>query len=227
MKGQRLRFYAVGEYGDDTGRPHYHLALFGYNTCLYGRSRYSKLRVDCCVQCDNIRDTWGLGHIFLGELEPASAGYVAGYIIKKMTKADDPRLKGRVPEFARMSRRPGIGAWAMDEVAHSLLTYSLDEKLVDVPDSLRHGHKLMPLGRFLKRKLRERIGRDVAAPEEVLEKMAEELRPLSRIHERYSALFDTTFKWETLHKEDIVEAGKQERANLESRQRIWKRRGNL
>lgn len=227
MYPQKIRFYAVGEYGDETGRPHYHLALFGANPCIFGRSRYSKVRSDCCVVCDTIRDTWGRGHIFVGELEAASAGYIAGYVIKKMTSPDDRRLLGRHPEFARMSRRPGIGAWAMDEVAHGLLNYSLDERLVDVPDSLRHGAKLLPLGRFLKRKLRERIGRDVQAPEEVLEAMAEEMRPLSRLHERYSTLFQTTFQHYTLHKEDVIKAGAQQAANLEAKQRIFKRRGTL
>jgi len=105
----KVRYFAVGEYGDRTWRPHYHLALFGWPQCRYGFSRYTDRRKDCCSCCDVIRETWGLGHIAVGSLETSSAQYIAGYVTKKMTFNDDPRLKGRHPEFARMSRNPAIG----------------------------------------------------------------------------------------------------------------------
>lgn len=219
----RIRFFAVGEYGDQLQRPHYHVAAFGAPTCQFLRSRYSKIHPVCCPACELVRKTWGFGHVFLGTLEENSAGYIAGYCVKKMGKADDPRLLGRHPEFPRMSRRPGIGAWAMDEVAHTLMQYKLDEKLSDVPDSLLMGKKPMPLGRFLRQNLRKKIGRDVKTPLEVLEAMAAELLPLHRIHERYSALFDFTFRWSTLNKEDLVEANKQKILNMEGKFKIHNR----
>lgn len=219
---RRVRFYAVGEYGDESERPHYHVALYGYDTCIYGRSQYTDKRLNCCPICDLVRDSWGHGFVYLGELEIKSAMYIAGYMLKKMTKADDVRLKGRHPEFARMSLRPGIGAWAMDEIAHALLTYKLDEKLVDVPESLRHGKKLMPLGRYLRRRLRERIGRDPGCPESVLEEMAQEMRPLSRVDERYSALFGQTFARSYLVKSDVVSAGDQKVRQMVARQKLQK-----
>lgn len=221
---RRVRFYAVGEYGDETSRPHYHVALFGYGPCLWGRSQYTDKRLNCCSICDLVRDTWGHGFVYLGELEVKSCMYIAGYMLKKMTKVDDPRLKGRHPEFARMSLRPGIGAWAMDEIAHSLMRYKLDEKLADVPESLRHGAKLMPLGRYLRRRLRERIGRDPGCPESVLEEMAKEMQPLSRVEERYSKVFGQTFKRSYLVKEDVVAAGAQAALNQEARAKINKGR---
>lgn len=117
----QVRYFGVGEYGDKTERPHYHVALFGYQGCLFGQSRYNTTRLDCCPQCDLIRDSWGRGFVYLGDLNVNSAEYVAGYTTKKMTRADDLRLNGRHPEFARMSLRPGIGADAMHEVASTLL----------------------------------------------------------------------------------------------------------
>lgn len=219
-----LRFYAVGEYGEESNRPHYHLAIYGFGPCVYGRSRYDKNRTRCCVVCDTITDSWGLGFCYVGELEIKSAAYVAGYLMKKIS---DKSLGDRHPVFARMSLRPGIGAWAMDEVASSLLTYKLDAKLADVPESLRHGGKLMPLGRYLKGRLRERIGRDPGCPEVVLEAMAEELLPLSRVEERYSAVFGQTFKRSYLVKADVVKASHQVRLNQEARLKIYKQRKSL
>lgn len=218
----KVRFYAVGEYGDKTGRPHYHLALYGWGPCAYGRSRYSKLHSTCCVVCETIRSAWGHGHIYLGELEIKSAMYIAGYMLKKMTRHDDHRLAGRHPEFARMSLRPGIGAWAMDEVAHSILTYKLDEKLVDVPTSLRHGRKLMPLARYLRRRLRERIGRDPGCPDAVLEEMAQEMRPVSRVEERYSSVFNETFVSQSVDRALLLDAGAQRVRQMLGKQQIQK-----
>lgn len=174
----RIRYYAVGEYGDETGRPHYHLGLFGFGTCLFGVSRYNAYRKNCCTRCDLVRDAWGLGNVSLGTLEAASAAYVAGYVTKKMTAKDDPRLNGRHPEFARMSLKPGIGGDAMHEIASVLMHYALEETEVDVPNALRHGSKLYPLGRYLRQRLRRMVGKDEKCPEAVVKALQAELRPM-------------------------------------------------
>lgn len=95
----RVRFYACGEYGDETERPHYHVALFNYPGCVYGRSRYRTIRGNCCANCDRVRDTWGLGLVDGGPLDPEGMQYVAGYVMKKMTAKDDQRLHGRSLSF--------------------------------------------------------------------------------------------------------------------------------
>lgn len=85
-----------------------------------------------------------------------------------MTALDDMRLRGRYPEFARMSLKPGIGSDAMWDVASKLLA-SLDQR-ADVPSALRQYGKLNPIGRYLRRRLRVLVGRDEAAlPNEALE----------------------------------------------------------
>lgn len=160
----RLRYFLVGEYGDATERPHYHLALFGYPTCLYGRSRYDRFHADCCVHCDRLSSVWGYGHVLLGELSTHSAQYVAGYVTKKLNRTDDRRLNGRWPEFSRMSLRPGLGVNALPEIADVVLRLNLVDGNGDVPSALRHGSRIMPLGRYLRRKLREQIGKAPAAP---------------------------------------------------------------
>lgn len=48
----KFRFFLVGEYGDESERPHYHAALFGFRSCVYGQSQYSKRRSTCCHWCE-------------------------------------------------------------------------------------------------------------------------------------------------------------------------------
>lgn len=152
-----LRFFAVGEYGEQTQRPHYHIALFGYRGCDHLRSRY-KLYKNCCSSCDLVRDSWGKGNVDLGLVEPDSVQYIAGYVTKKMTSKEDSRLCGRHPEFARMSLRPGIGAPAIADVA-STLNHSFTSRGVQpfVPDFLKYSQKSMPLGKYLKGKLSDAL----------------------------------------------------------------------
>lgn len=145
---RRLRYYAVGEYGEKTHRPHYHAAVFGL-----GRE-YGPLIQSC----------WAKGFTMTGDLTKDSAQYIAQYVTKKMHRPDDPRLEGRFPEFARMSRNPGIGFTALEEVADTLSTEhgcNYLEKNLDVPDALKHGGKNWPLGRYLKGKLREKMGMSI------------------------------------------------------------------
>lgn len=158
---RELRFYMVGEYGEKTQRPHYHYVLFGYPRCVDGARYVGRRFISCrCPRCDFLRNIWGKGEIFLGELNVDSANYVAGYVTKKLTNDNSEFnrkiLQGRFPEFARQSRRPGIGAMAMDNMARSLLQF--DKSLYEnLPRVLAHGSKFLPLGRYLTDKLHEKM----------------------------------------------------------------------
>lgn len=77
-----------------------------------------------------------------------------------------------------MSNRPGLGAGIVDEIASTLMQHRLEDVIEDVPLVLRHGKKIMPLGKYLRRRLRTRIGREANAPQSILDKMEEEVRPL-------------------------------------------------
>jgi len=171
----KLRYFGCGEYGDKSGHPHYHLALFNFPTCLYGRTRHHV--PTCCSLCETISKAWGYGRIELGTLTPHSMAYVAGYLNKKMTRDTDPRLEGRRPEFARMSLRPGIGLGMMHELASTLMELGTDN-MVDVPAILAHGRTNYPLGRYLRRNLRKLIGRSPNAPQAALQAYKEEMRPM-------------------------------------------------
>lgn len=166
----RLRFFAVGEYGDEGGRPHYHLALFGYPSCLHGSTKRNIRGApdpsNCCPVCRTLHRIWERGLIDCGSVTHQSAAYISGYVTKKMTHRHHPWLKGRDPEFASMSLKPGIGYGFMHEVASTLLQYDyLGEG--DVPVTLSHGKTQRLLGRYLRKSLRRMIGRDEKAPRNV------------------------------------------------------------
>lgn len=161
---RKIRFYGVGEYGDQSERPHYHVVLFNHPTCVRGRSFYTATRTSCCSVCDSVRDTWGFGNVLLDKVTTEAAGYICGYITKNMRRTDDARLNGRWPEFARMSLHPGLGFGALDELTQVWMQYGLDESRPDVPTQLRHGGQLKPLGRYLRGKARKMMyGEDAKA----------------------------------------------------------------
>lgn len=210
----KVRYFAAGEYGDQTQRPHYHLIMFGWPACAHGRTR-KHVKV-CCEACEVVRQTWGQGHIMNAEFNRHTVQYTCGYVIKKMTNPDDFRLGGREPEFATMSLRPGIGAYAMDEMASQVMKYDL-ESLGDVPTALDHGRKTMPLGRYLTKRLRERTGRDAAVPQAKVQKMAEAMQPLRQF------AFDNSLPLSKV----VQEALKPQTDQAERRHRFYRKKGVL
>lgn len=171
-----VRFYGCGEYGELDGRPHYHVALFGYSGCDYGITRKRKdPAYVCCPRCLLIKEAWqNKGHIFQGTLEHNSAQYIAGYLAKKFTVAQT--VGDRYPPFQRSSKNPPIGHGMLHEIASTLLEHGLDETLPDVPTALSHGTKTYPLGQDMRRKLRTLIGRDKNEPEAAKKARLEKLQ---------------------------------------------------
>lgn len=112
-----LRYFYAGEYGSKTRRPHYHAILFGYmpdDLVLYKRTSHGPLFLS-----HELESKWKLGQVVVGRVMFESAAYVASYTLDKLhgDRADAVYGNGWVPEFARMSRRPGIGlGYAFDNV---------------------------------------------------------------------------------------------------------------
>ena len=125
----KCRFFGCGEYGDTTMRPHYHLILFGpalqdltidipdYSKPMLPSGKYPIYRrknknCDYVFYSDTIYQCWQKGKIEVEECSWNTAAYVSRYVIKKQkgTGAEIYDRLGLVPEFLRMSNRPGIGA---------------------------------------------------------------------------------------------------------------------
>lgn len=109
------RFFCSGEYGDERGRPHFHAVLFGVR---FEDGRYigkSPAGFKLYESAD-LLSLWRLGHCSVGSVTFESAAYVARYVVKKVTgEAAAEHYGGRRPEFAEMSRRPGIGSMWLDK----------------------------------------------------------------------------------------------------------------
>jgi hypothetical protein len=141
LSPRRLRYYAAGEYGENTKRPHYHFILFGAALDFDGEA---------------IARAWPFGLAHVGTFTEHSASYVAGYVTKKHVKKSD--VFARVPEFSLMSRKPGIGYFALDDVCKLLDNPQFQEFIQikkDVPEGLKHGKTFYPFGRYLREKLRQ------------------------------------------------------------------------
>lgn len=102
-----IRFFACGEYGSKTHRPHFHILLFNCN--IRDLVIYKVSRGNTLFNSADITKCWPYGFSVIGDLTYESCAYVARYMLKKVK--GDPgyyERNGLVPEFVRMSRRPGI-----------------------------------------------------------------------------------------------------------------------
>lgn len=88
LKNRSIKYYAIGEYGEKRGRPHYHAIIFNMS------------QLDKTI----IENAWSDGQIHIGTVTIQSARYVTDYIHK------DDRSEtygGRTPPFSLMSKRLG------------------------------------------------------------------------------------------------------------------------
>lgn len=139
-----VRYMMVGEYGGQTRRAHYHAVFFGANP--------SQSDVEAC---------WQRGHVMVGTFTLQSAQYVAGYVVKKLSTMENTGPWSQRPEFLRASLRPGIGAPALDmleELHYRDFGARFISEHRDVMRMVRIGGRLFPIGRYLTKKLRERMG---------------------------------------------------------------------
>lgn len=126
--GSRVRFFAAGEYGEKLGRPHYHIILF--NCDFEDKVYYKTVRGNRLYVSPTLDKLWGNGFAVIGDVTFESCAYVARYVTKKINgdKADEHYyLPGtdliRTPEFATMSRKPGIGRPFLDKYKNDVYGY--------------------------------------------------------------------------------------------------------
>ena len=104
-----IRFFACGEYGSKSGRPHFHILL--YNCPIPDLKFWKNSRGNTYWTSEILNNVWKNGYVVVGDLTFESCAYVARYIMKKQKGKGSINYKylGLTPEFTLMSRRPGIG----------------------------------------------------------------------------------------------------------------------
>lgn len=113
--GRTLRYFAAGEYGSESGRPHYHLILFGIGPT------WNPI----------FKDSWNKGFVSSYEATARTMAYVAKYVMKQ---GNDPELslpeygeyslenpRITTPPFRLTSRRPALGTTYAKNIASSLV----------------------------------------------------------------------------------------------------------
>lgn len=131
-KGNRLRliYYAVGEYGTKTRRPHYHYLI-----------------LNCSMSEKEVKEIWGLGNVLIGTVTGGSVAYVMKY----MEKGKEIKSDLYNPPFALMSKKIGL-SWLLDDAKesdHKLRDYIVSKKL----DTIKHSGYNVVLPRYFKSKM--------------------------------------------------------------------------
>jgi len=158
-----IKYFSVGEYGERSGRPHYHSIMFN------------------CPDTDAIANAWKYGKIHVGNVSDASIYYTLKYALKRAVKIPK-NDNGVMLEKALMSKGLGIKFLTPQMIKH----YKDDPSR---PVTLRDNKKL-GLPRYYREKLfttsekRERNSKLLTHLDTRLEKISSPLFP-QRVEEMY------------------------------------------
>lgn len=155
IEPNKIRYFGVGEYGDRSLRPHYHLIIFGIGM----------------MSEKVIKKAWKYADpdigIHIGELNKDSARYITGYIVKKIDKTpgrdSHPTNYGLKDEFmiasrGQKSKKGAIGYEAIKKIAKQLKDNKHWKNRVIT--EIGRGNKRLPLGRYLSNHLMDKLGVD-------------------------------------------------------------------
>lgn len=144
-----LRYFVGGEYGTKTGRPHYHIILFGVPSVFdsHVTGLWSGTKTD-------------YGFTYIGSYVSIDAlSYVAGYVSKKVGFPN--RRPKQFREFSLQSRKPPLGFGVLDSIKRQI------EKVRDdglsIPSSLTINGRVLPFDRTIRTALYHYFYRDMDA----------------------------------------------------------------
>lgn len=162
----KIRYYAVGEYGDQSQRAHYHALIYGIS--------YE----DADELIDRI---WDKGYTYTRPFLRERAAYVCGYTTKKL-EADRRKLDGRKPMFQIQSMNPGIGVNYIEHLADYIVNRNKTDIIHD--GFIRIDGKMHYLGKFLINKLDQEIWKLTGEYKTYLAKHPDETIEIDDIHDQ-------------------------------------------
>ncbi len=131
LKKSNIKYYACGEYGTSSLRPHYHAIIFN-------------LPQQMLSTLEPLTRLWSHGNIFIAPNTIATTKYTIGYLNKgkfePLTDCDD-----RLPEFSLMSKKMGLSYLTPQMLKHH------KEKLISF--ITKPGGQFQPLPRYFKDKI--------------------------------------------------------------------------
>jgi len=119
-----FRYYACGEYGSKSARPHFHMIAFGLH--LDDLKLYKSTSIGNYYTSELLSRKWQNGYVIIGSVTYESCAYVSRYIMKKQKgkNSDVYDYYNIDPEFTVMSRNPGIASDYFRDNYESI--YSID-----------------------------------------------------------------------------------------------------
>lgn len=128
-----IKFVCVGEYGEDYGRPHYHLLLFNYHP----PDLYKALS-----------GLWDKGIFYVGDVNSRSCMYTFKYCFKLH---DDEYDRLSIPQpYMKCSTRPAIGSDYLNSTYNQYYVKGLLDSEMPV---LHEGFQYYKIPRFYRKKL--------------------------------------------------------------------------
>lgn len=136
LDGDKIRYYACGEYGSQTFRPHYHAIIYGLKINDLTFFQKSKKGYPL-YRSEFLEKVWNKGIVCIGDVSWDTCAYTARYVMKKQKgiNAETYYENGIEPEFCVMSRRPGIGRDYYDLNKEQI--YKFDEIILNGGNKIR------------------------------------------------------------------------------------------
>lgn len=101
----KIKYFACGEYGGKTGRPHYHAIVFGWRPELSDTNKIGRKHGTDLYSSSILTELWPYGHNAVGGVSQRSIYYVTGYLLKKLNKQNRGT---KAPEFMTASQGMGL-----------------------------------------------------------------------------------------------------------------------
>lgn len=110
----KIRYFAVGEYGTEKHRPHYHLIIYGLKAPEQKKKSILNWKYGKFLE----EKIWKKGYTFVGYVDSKCISYVSKYILKEFVKGvsvEQYEKAGLLPPFSLKSSGIGL-TWLLNNI---------------------------------------------------------------------------------------------------------------